>query len=44
VVASPHRAGRTEEAQRRAGVLAAQGLLDALGGAETTGVDDVTLR
>ena len=44
VVASPHRAGRTEEAQRRAGVLAAQGLLDALGGAETTGVDDVTRR
>ena len=44
VVASPHRAGRTEEAQRRAGVLAAQGLLDALGGAETAGMYDVTLR
>jgi D-3-phosphoglycerate dehydrogenase len=41
VVATPHRAGRTEEAQRRAGLLAAQGLLDILGGVAPTGTIDV---
>jgi D-3-phosphoglycerate dehydrogenase len=44
VVATPHRAGRTEEAQRRAGMLAADGLLDALAGRTSEFVDDVTLR
>jgi phosphoglycerate dehydrogenase-like enzyme len=41
VVASPHRAGRTEEAQRRAGVQAARALLDALEGLVPTGAIDV---
>ncbi|MFG1706971.1 hydroxyacid dehydrogenase [Nonomuraea sp. M3C6] len=42
VVATPHRAGRTEEAQRRSGLLAAQGLLDVLRGLAPTGTVDVT--
>jgi len=41
VVASPHRAGRTEEAQTRAGVIAATALLDALAGRRPHDVDDV---
>ncbi|MEV1168882.1 NAD(P)-dependent oxidoreductase [Nonomuraea sp. NPDC049784] len=41
VVATPHRAGRTEEAQRRSGLVSAQGLLDVLGGLTPTGAIDV---
>jgi phosphoglycerate dehydrogenase-like enzyme len=41
VVASPHRAGRTEEAQVRAGVLAAHALIDALAGRSPHDVEDV---
>jgi D-3-phosphoglycerate dehydrogenase len=41
VVATPHRASRTEEAQSRAGVLAAQGLVDLLVGKVPTDVTDV---
>jgi len=44
VVAIPHRAGRTEEAQRRAGVLAARALLDALAGREVVDAVDVAAR
>lgn len=42
VVASPHRAGRTEEAQRRMGMSAVQALLDTLAGRDPVGVVDVT--
>jgi D-3-phosphoglycerate dehydrogenase len=41
VVATPHRASRTEEAQSRAAVLAAQGLLDMLAGRAPTDMTDV---
>lgn len=41
VVASPHRGGRTAEAQQRMGVSAARAMLDALAGRPTVGVVNV---
>jgi D-3-phosphoglycerate dehydrogenase len=42
VVVSPHRAGRTEEAQRRMGMTAVRALLDTLAGREPVGVANVS--
>jgi D-3-phosphoglycerate dehydrogenase len=41
-VCTPHRAGRTEDAQRRLGVLAVTAVLDVLAGRSPSGVIDIT--